>query len=127
MCTRSVYGTVQCICKRSVYRTVQYICVQGLSRELYNICVQGLSTELCPVCVQSCVLSVSQGSVLDQLKQYGPLTEMVGRKYTRQVLEGLAYLHKNVIVHRDIKGQALLLLSVSSVCTLYLSERHCAS
>ena len=42
--------------------------------------------------------------MLDQVKQYGPLTETVGRKYTRQMLEGLAYLHKNVIVHRDIKG-----------------------
>ena len=50
-------------------------------------------------------VSILQGSVSDQLKQYGPLTETVGRKYTRQILEGLAFLHKNVIVHRDIKGQ----------------------
>ena len=39
------------------------------------------------------------------MKQYGPLTETVCRKYTRQVLQGLAFLHKNVIVHRDIKGR----------------------
>ncbi|XP_070187854.1 mitogen-activated protein kinase kinase kinase 2-like [Littorina saxatilis] len=48
------------------------------------------------------------GSVLDQLKQYGPLTETVARKYTWQILQGLAFLHKNVIVHRDIKAANVL-------------------
>lgn len=48
------------------------------------------------------------GSVQDHLKQYGPLTEPISRKYTRQVLEGLAFLHKNVIVHRDIKAANVL-------------------
>ncbi|KAL8610277.1 hypothetical protein ACOMHN_062009 [Nucella lapillus] len=61
----------------------------------------------------NCVLSIfiefmPGGSVLDQLKQYGPLTENVARKYIRQVLEGLAFLHKNVIVHRDIKAANVL-------------------
>ncbi|XP_046328305.1 mitogen-activated protein kinase kinase kinase 2-like isoform X1 [Haliotis rufescens] len=48
------------------------------------------------------------GSVKDQINNYGALKEQVVRKYTRQVLEGLAYLHKNVIVHRDIKAANVL-------------------
>ncbi|KAL5005591.1 hypothetical protein ScPMuIL_016749 [Solemya velum] len=48
------------------------------------------------------------GSVKDELNKYGSLKESLSRKYTRHVLEGLAYLHENVIVHRDIKGANIL-------------------
>ena len=48
-----------------------------------------------------------QGSVKDQIRTYGPLTENLTRRYTRQVLQGLVYLHSHFIVHRDIKGLCL--------------------
>lgn len=55
------------------------------------------------------------GSVKDQLKAYGALKESVTRKYTRQILEGVSYLHSNMIVHRDIKGANILRDSAGNV------------
>uniref|UniRef100_A0A8B9H9H6 Mitogen-activated protein kinase kinase kinase 2 n=1 Tax=Astyanax mexicanus TaxID=7994 RepID=A0A8B9H9H6_ASTMX len=63
------------------------------------------------VCVSVC----PQGSIKDQLKSYGALTENVTRKYTRQILEGVCYLHSNMIVHRDIKGANILRDSAGNV------------
>ncbi|XP_032093022.1 mitogen-activated protein kinase kinase kinase 3-like [Thamnophis elegans] len=55
------------------------------------------------------------GSIKDQLKAYGALTENVTRKYTRQILQGVSYLHSNMIVHRDIKGANILRDSVGNI------------
>ena len=43
------------------------------------------------------------GSVSAMLKQYGAFEEKVIKKFTRQVLQGLVYLHEKQVVHRDIK------------------------
>eukprot|EP01060_Flectonema_neradi_P001211 TRINITY_DN10717_c0_g2_i1.p1 TRINITY_DN10717_c0_g2~~TRINITY_DN10717_c0_g2_i1.p1 ORF type:complete len:576 (+),score=131.50 TRINITY_DN10717_c0_g2_i1:123-1850(+) len=37
------------------------------------------------------------------------LTEAVVAKYTAQILEGVAYLHTNNVVHRDLKGDNILM------------------
>nr|XP_015193254.1 PREDICTED: mitogen-activated protein kinase kinase kinase 1 isoform X2 [Lepisosteus oculatus] len=49
------------------------------------------------------------GSVSHLLNKYGAFKEPVIINYTEQLLRGLAYLHENQIIHRDIKGANLLI------------------
>ncbi|RZC52367.1 hypothetical protein C5167_020787 [Papaver somniferum] len=51
---------------------------------------------------------VSGGSISSLLGKLGSFPETVIRKYTKQMLLGLEYLHKNGIMHRDIKGANIL-------------------
>eukprot|EP00245_Coleochaete_scutata_P000241 TRINITY_DN1027_c0_g3_i1.p1 TRINITY_DN1027_c0_g3~~TRINITY_DN1027_c0_g3_i1.p1 ORF type:complete len:566 (-),score=103.26 TRINITY_DN1027_c0_g3_i1:1172-2767(-) len=50
----------------------------------------------------------SGGSVQKMLQSFGPFSEIVTRVYTKQLLLGLAYLHSQGILHRDIKGGNVL-------------------
>jgi len=51
---------------------------------------------------------VSGGSLRSVLDKYGRLEEGVVAKYLKQALEGVAYLHQNSIMHRDIKCANIL-------------------
>lgn len=51
---------------------------------------------------------VSGGSLRSVLDKYGRLEEGVVAKYLKQALEGVAYLHENSIMHRDIKCANIL-------------------
>ncbi|XP_052760057.1 mitogen-activated protein kinase kinase kinase 3-like [Mya arenaria] len=61
---------------------------------------------------EQCLILVMEympgGSLYTMVKDYGALTEAVTGRYTRQILEGLEYLHDNSILHRDIKGANIL-------------------
>ncbi|GFH14465.1 protein kinase domain-containing protein, partial [Haematococcus lacustris] len=48
------------------------------------------------------------GSIASLLSRFGPLSEPVIRLFTRQLLSGLAYLHAQRTMHRDVKGANLL-------------------
>ncbi|KAK9948852.1 hypothetical protein M0R45_004411 [Rubus argutus] len=48
-------------------------------------------------------------------ERYGAITEPIVRKFTRQIMSGLAYLHSQYIAHRSIKGANLLVDSCGVV------------
>ncbi|KAK3544026.1 hypothetical protein QTP70_035039, partial [Hemibagrus guttatus] len=50
------------------------------------------------------------GSISSVLNRFGPLPEKVFALYTNQILEGVAYLHDNRVIHRDLKGNNIMLM-----------------
>jgi len=50
----------------------------------------------------------SGGSIASMLEKFGALDESIVKRYTREVLSGLEFLHSSGIVHCDIKGGNLL-------------------
>ncbi|CCD27091.1 mitogen-activated protein kinase kinase kinase STE11 NDAI_0J01990 [Naumovozyma dairenensis CBS 421] len=52
---------------------------------------------------------VPGGSISTMLNNYGPFEESLIINFIRQVLIGVAYLHRKNIIHRDIKGANILI------------------
>eukprot|EP01091_Cochliopodium_minus_P011622 TRINITY_DN3341_c0_g1_i2.p1 TRINITY_DN3341_c0_g1~~TRINITY_DN3341_c0_g1_i2.p1 ORF type:complete len:533 (+),score=142.31 TRINITY_DN3341_c0_g1_i2:681-2279(+) len=52
---------------------------------------------------------VDSGSLASIISKYGVLSETLAGIYTEQVLLGLEYLHENKVVHRDLKGNNILI------------------
>merc|ERR1712151_399208 len=65
------------------------------------------------------------GSLATILLQFGPLDESLIAPYTRDITEGLNYLHtrKPPVLHRDIKGGNIL---VSLDCHVKLTDFGCS-
>ncbi|XP_075567544.1 mitogen-activated protein kinase kinase kinase 19 [Pelecanus crispus] len=66
-------------------------------------------------CLENNILSIFMefvpgGSISSIISRFGPLPEIVLCKYTKQILQGVAYLHDNCVVHRDIKGNNVMLM-----------------
>jgi serine/threonine protein kinase len=60
---------------------------------------------------------VPGGSITTMLGKYGKFKEPIIQGYTREILQGLQYLHSNKILHRDIKGPNVL-VDHRGVCKL---------
>jgi serine/threonine protein kinase len=66
---------------------------------------------------------VPSGSLFALLEKYKGLSESVIQNYTKQLLEGLSYLHENEVVHRDLKSANIL---VTENSTLKLTDFGCS-
>lgn len=49
------------------------------------------------------------GSVTTLLVNFGPFSDRRIAGYTKQILQGLVYLHSERVIHRDIKGGNILI------------------
>jgi serine/threonine protein kinase len=60
---------------------------------------------------------VTGGSILNLLDQFGPLPTPVAARFTKNIIDGLMFLHSHNIVHRDVKC-ANVLVDVEGVAKL---------
>lgn len=51
---------------------------------------------------------MENGSLAQFIKKFGNLSETLVAMYITQVLRGLAYLHEQGVLHRDVKGANIL-------------------
>ncbi|XP_059160589.1 uncharacterized protein LOC131944098 [Physella acuta] len=58
---------------------------------------------------------VKMGTLSAFIKQHTKLNEDVTRKFTIQILEGVKYLHKNKVLHLDIKGNNILMADEANI------------
>ncbi|XP_067299855.1 mitogen-activated protein kinase kinase kinase 19 isoform X2 [Pseudorasbora parva] len=82
-----------------------------LLKNLHHTNIIGfLGTALCENTVSIFMEYVPGGSISNILSRFGPLPENVFVLYTQQILEGVAYLHANRVIHRDLKGNNIMLM-----------------
>ncbi|CAG9324713.1 unnamed protein product [Blepharisma stoltei] len=91
--------------------------VEILSQLKHKNIVQYLGTQRNDQFLNIFLEYIPGGSISSLLAKYGKFNETLIRVYTKQILEGLEYLHYHKIIHRDIKG-ANVLVGSDGVCKL---------
>uniref|UniRef100_A0A3P8P0B6 Mitogen-activated protein kinase kinase kinase 19 n=1 Tax=Astatotilapia calliptera TaxID=8154 RepID=A0A3P8P0B6_ASTCA len=113
---------------------LEYSRLQGeveLLKTLRHINIVGfLGTSLQQHVVSIFMEYIPGGSIASIIHRFGPLPERVLALYTQQILEGVAYLHMNRVIHRDLKGNNVMLMPTGVIklidfgCARRLSYMH---
>ncbi|KAM4731297.1 uncharacterized protein map3k19 [Anableps anableps] len=127
---KGAYGTVYCgLTSQGQLIAVKQVCLDSsdpdAAKEEYNR-LQGevellktlrhsnivgfLGTSLYQHVVSIFMEYIPGGSIASILHRFGPLPERVLALYTHQILEGVAFLHQNRVIHRDLKGNNVMLM-----------------
>eukprot|EP01062_Namystynia_karyoxenos_P001468 TRINITY_DN10500_c0_g1_i1.p1 TRINITY_DN10500_c0_g1~~TRINITY_DN10500_c0_g1_i1.p1 ORF type:complete len:1277 (+),score=379.67 TRINITY_DN10500_c0_g1_i1:108-3833(+) len=91
--------------------------VSILERLQHDNIVCYLSSALVGRWVVLCMEYVPGGSLDAVITQFGTLPLSTVRRYTKEILQGLQYLHANGIVHRDFKPHNVL-LQIDGLCKI---------
>lgn len=65
---------------------------------------------------------VPGGSIASMLKQFDAFSEELIKIFTRQIVEGVMYLHAMGVVHRDIKGRLCIWKGTTKVSRALFRE-----
>lgn len=79
--------------------------------------VQYLGFEETPSFLSIFLEYVPGGSVGSCLRKHGKFGENVSKSFTKQILEGLEYLHSKNILHRDLKSDNIL-VEANGICKI---------
>ncbi|KAI8082751.1 kinase-like domain-containing protein, partial [Halteromyces radiatus] len=60
-------------------------------------------------CIYVVMEYVQGGELFDRIKQDQKLTEPLARRWFREIVEAVSYIHENGIVHRDLKPENVLI------------------
>jgi mitogen-activated protein kinase kinase kinase len=89
--------------------------IEILSRLKHKNIVRYIGSEKSATTLNIFLEYVTGGNTIASLlEKYGKFSEQLIRVYTKQILEGLEYLHIRHTVHRDIKGSNILVDNSSS-------------
>ena len=101
--------------------TQRLAALQGEVRALRGLRHPNLVSYLCTQLSEAvlCIFMeyVPGGSLLSVTKQVGALSEETAARYAQSIADALCFLHRNLVVHRDVKA-ANVLVSVSGVLKL---------
>ncbi|KAI8374220.1 kinase-like domain-containing protein [Radiomyces spectabilis] len=69
---------------------------------VYDVCTDG--DRICIV-----MEHVRGGELFDKIREHGRLSEATARRWFREIIEAIHYIHKHGIVHRDLKPENVLI------------------